>query len=449
MSEKISIFAVDDDADIRTLIQKALPLNKYNLEVFASAEDILRAIPKKDFDVGLVDINMPGMDGIELVRTLKSQKILTELIIVTGVASVVTAIEAMKLGCYDYLTKPFRIDALEITIQKAYEKKIVNKENIVLKEELRLKDKYYEMIGKSPKMMDIFSLIDKVTKTSSTILVTGETGTGKELAARTIHRINHPSDKSFIIVDCTSIPETLLESELFGHEKGAFTHAFDFKCGLFEIADKGTLLIDEIAEMNLTTQAKLLRAIETRQFRRLGGYKQIQADVRIIASTNRDLVEEVKNNNFRKDLYYRLNVVNIHLPPLRERKEDIPLLVKHFLANKKQAQANKKINPDTMRILMEYNWPGNVRELANVIERAVMISDGDYILPVDLPMNLSNQLNFLTTDEMNLSKSVKDFEKQLIIKTLNDCKGNKIKTAKALKLTRSKLYRKLTEYKIE
>jgi DNA-binding NtrC family response regulator len=449
MPEKINVFVVDDEKAIRDLIIEVLSADKYNLEVFSSADEVLKVISQKEFDVGLIDINMPGMDGIELVKILKSKKLLTELIIITGAASVNTAIESMKLGCYDYLTKPFRLNELQIVIQRAYEKKAVSKENILLKEKLWFRDKYFKIIGKSRQMTDICSLIDKVAITAATILITGETGTGKELVARSIHRVSHASDKSFIVVDCTAIPETLLESELFGHEKGAFTSAFSAKCGLFEIADKGTLFIDEIGEMNLGTQAKLLRAIETRQFRRLGSCKETQVDVRIIAATNRDLPEESETNNFRKDLYYRLNVVNIHLPPLRERKEDISLLVEHFLTNKSDGRITKKISPEAMKTLMDYDWPGNIRELANVIERALIISSGEYIMPMDLPINFTERISLFPTDKKNFDKSVQDFEKQIIVKTLKDCGGNKIKAAKLLSLTRSKLYRKLNEYNIE
>ena len=389
MRKKINLFVVDDEAGFRELMVKVIPKAKYNLEVFSSGKEVLKAVEKKEFDVGLLDIKMPDMNGIELLRRFRTQNILTEFIILTGQASVFTAIESMKLGCYDYLTKPTKIDELEAVIQKAYEKKAIKKENIILKEELQIKDKYYEMVGESSKMESIFSLIDKVAKTSSPILLIGESGTGKELVAKAIHKNSHRKDKPFIVVDCASLSENLLENELFGHEKGAFTDASSMKRGLFEIANGGTLFIDEIGEMKLTTQAKLLRAIETHQFRRLGGIKQIRVDVRIIAATNRNLVEDAKNGNFRKDLYYRLNVVTVNLPPLRERKEDIPLLVKHFMANSQVTTTEKKVSQEFMKTLMEYDWPGNVRELANVVERALIISVGEYITPADLPIDFS------------------------------------------------------------
>lgn len=451
MSKKINLFAVDDEAGFRELMVKVIPKTKYNLEVFSNGREVLKAIEKKEFDVGLIDIKMPDMDGIELLKRFRTQNILTEFVVLTGQASVATAIESMKLGCYDYLTKPARLDELEAVIQKAYEKKVIKKENIILKEELQLKDKHCEMIGESSKMESIFSLINKVAKTSSPILIVGESGTGKELVAKAIHKNSNRRDKPFIVVDCASLSENLLENELFGHEKGAFTDASSIKRGLFEIANGGTLFIDEIGEMKLTTQAKLLRAIETHQFRRLGGIKQIRVDVRIITATNRNLVEDAKNGNFRKDLYYRLNVVTINLPPLRERREDIPLLVKHFMANSQVTTTKKKVGQEFMKILMGYDWPGNVRELANVVERALIISTNEYIImPADLPIDfckLPAGYSYLS-DKMGLSKLLKDFERNAIIKALRECKGNKIETARSLKLSRSKLYRKLKEYQI-
>jgi len=441
---------VDDEAGFRELMIKVLPGTKYNLEVFSNGKEVLEAIEKKEFDVGLIDIKMPDMDGIELLKKFRTQNTLTEFIILTGQASIATAIESMKLGCYDYLTKPTRIDELEAVIHKAYEKKAIRKENIILREELQLKDEYCEMVGKSTKMESIFSLIDKVAKTSSPVLIIGGSGTGKELVAKAIHKNSHRKEKPFIVVDCASLSENLLENELFGHEKGAFTDASSMKRGLFEIANGGTLFIDEVGEMKLTTQAKLLRGIETHQFRRLGGTKEIGVDVRIIAATNRNLVEEAKNGNFRDDLYYRLNVITINLPPLRERKDDIPLLVKYFMANSQVTTIKRKVSKELMEVLMGYDWPGNVRELANVVERALIISTNEYITPADLPIDFSRLQACYTcpSDKMGLNKLLKDFERNTIIRTLRECKGNKRETAKCLNLSRSKLYRKLKEYHI-
>ena len=449
---KISLFIVDDHPRILELMKKHIG-DKYNLELFERGKDVIKAMEKREFDVGIIDLSMPDINGLELVKILKQQNTLTEFIILTGQADVSTAIESMKMGCYDYLTKPIYPDKLEVIIQKAYEKKLINKENIALKEEIQLKDKHHEIVGKSQKMKHVFTLIDKVSKTQSLVLITGESGTGKELAAKAIHKSSTRADKPFIIVDCTSLSENLLENELFGHEKGAFTDASNIKHGLLEVADQGTLFIDEIGEISLSLQSKLLRAIETQKFRRVGGNKEISVDIRIIAATNRDLKEEVKKDKFRKDLFYRLNVFPIHLPPLRERKEDIPLLVSHFLQTSEVAQ-RKDISKDAVDILVSYDWPGNIRELANVIERAIILSK-ETITKDDLPMEFSlkpakeqlsassQKYNFEPLEKKNMKEMLKAFEKNVILNTLNELKGNKTETAKALGLSRAKLYRKL------
>jgi len=447
MTRKINIFVVDDEMNFRELMVDILPETKYALEVFADGYAALEAVKKKDFDVGLIDVTMPKIDGIELLKRLIKISPLTEYIMLTGNATISSAVEAIKLGAANYLTKPIQMATLEIIIEKAYENSIINKENIILKEELRSKDIPPEIIGKSSPLKEVFTLINKVAKTSSQVLITGESGVGKELAAKAIHKNSSRSDKPFVIIDCTSIPTTLLESELFGHEKGSFTHAISQKLGLFEIANTGTIFIDEIGEMELNTQAKLLRAIETHQFRRIGGTKQIEVDVRIIAATNRNLTEEISKSNFRKDLYYRLNVINIHVPPLRERKDDIPLLANHFAANNSVKIAHKKITPEAMKIIKEYNWPGNIRELANVIERALIISESDYITPADLPFNLSDKNNLLS-DKNNVADLLKEYEKNIIIKTIAKCGGNMTRAAELLKYSRANFYRKLTKYKI-
>lgn len=445
---------VDDEESFRDIISNILPQKDYNLSVFERGDDVLRAIEEREFDIGLIDINMPGMNGLELIQRLKSQNTMTELIVITGYVNIPTAVETIKLGCYDYITKPVSFNRLANVIKKAYERLAISRENLALRRELESHYKYFEMIGKSVKMKNIFSLIDKVAVTSSSVLIQGESGTGKELVARAIHKRSDRCDKPFIIIDCATLSETLLENELFGHEKEAFTGAKSLKRGLFEIGDEGTLFIDEIGEMKTQTQSKLLRVIETCQFRRLGGNTHKQVDVRIIAATNRNLAEEVKKGVFREDLFYRINIFPIHLPPLRERKEDIPLLIEYFIQNTQVTRIRKQISDEAIQLFMAYNWPGNVRELANVVERALIISTDEKITPKDLPFDISRSKPTPAPDHLQvscnpgLSKLVKDFEEQTITRIIEECDGNKIKAAKLLKISRAKLYRKLSEYGI-
>jgi DNA-binding NtrC family response regulator len=458
MPDKISIFAVDDEKNFLNLIKKSFSRDEFGLDLFENGAGAISAMDKKEYDVGIIDIGLPDINGLELLKKLKSEHALTEYIILTGQADVPSAIESMKIGCYDYLTKPISLDELEVVIQKAYEKKLINRQNIFLREELQLKDKYHEMVGKSGKIKQVFSLIEKVSATSSLVLVTGESGTGKELVARAIHKNSSRNKNAFIIFDCASIPENLLENELFGHEKGAYTDASAIKRGLFEVADKGTLFIDEIGEMPLTLQAKLLRVIETQSFRRLGSNKEIKVDVRIIAATNRNLTEEVDKGTFRKDLFYRLNVFPIQLPPLRERKEDIPLLVKHFISTSRvTTTVKKKIEENTLKLLKKYDWPGNIRELANLIERAIIISSSDTITPSDIPIEphsgSPDDAKPAQLFSLDANKTLEDFtneyEKQIITAAINSLNGSKVEAAKKLGLSRAKLYRLLDKYNIK
>ncbi|OGS36364.1 MAG: hypothetical protein A2293_05775 [Elusimicrobia bacterium RIFOXYB2_FULL_49_7] len=449
MNKKISLFIVDDDPRLRALLSDMLPPSAYEVSAFASSREVLSAVNEREYDVGIIDMNMPEMNGLELVKLLKSRELITELVVLTGQATLDNAIEAMKLGCYDYLAKPVKLDELEMVVQKAYDKRNLLKENITLKEELHLKDTFHELVGKSEKMKAVYSLIRKVAKSPSLVLITGESGTGKELVAKALHKDSNRSDKPFIIIDCASLSENILENELFGHEKGAYTDANSMKRGLFEVADSGTLFIDEIGEMKTSTQAKLLRVIETHRFRRLGGNQEIAVDVRIIAATNRNLKEEVKKGNFREDLYHRINVVNIQLPPLRERKEDIPSLVKHFIANSSADGQKKRIREDDMSFLMEYNWPGNVRELANVLERVLILSANDFIKPEDFPQELT-QKAFLPAAHASgtLAQQMESVEREIVKRALEKCKGNKQEAAKSLGISRANLYRKIEHYRL-
>jgi DNA-binding NtrC family response regulator len=432
------ILVVEDEEPLRRLLQRRLARRGGLVEAFGSAEEAVKASDKSPYDVALVDIKLSGMDGIQLLKQLKEQNPTTEVIIVTGRGTIDSAISAMKLGAYDYLTKPCKLSELDIVVQRAYEKRTLQEANINLRDELSLKIKYDEIIGKSDKTRTILGLIHKVAPSNSTVLIEGESGTGKELVAHSIHDKSPRRDNPFIVIHCTALPESLLESELFGYEKGAFTGAVKRKRGLVELAGHGTLFVDEVAEINAPVQAKLLRFIETGLFRRLGGGPELQLDVRIVAATNCDLRQEVKGGRFREDLYYRLNVVNIHLPPLRERRGDIPLLIDHFLGKKKGARVKKKLTREAMAALQRYDWPGNIRELANVIERAIILSSGAEIGIDDLAIQVPGP------DAE--TKTLAELEREHISKTLALVGGNKTRAARTLGISLRNLYRKIERY---
>ncbi len=430
------ILIVEDEAPLRRLLHKRLSRKGGVVDAFCSAEEALPGLDKEAYDVALVDIRLPGMDGIELLRAIKEKEASTEVIIITGHGTIDSAISAMKLGAYDYLTKPCKLHELEAVVQKAYERRRLQEANLRLKDELRLKTRYDAVIGRSRKMRAVMSMAEKVARSNSTVLITGETGTGKELVAHAIHRQSFRRDEAFIVVHCSAIPETLLESELFGYEKGAFTGAVKRKRGLVELADQGTLFIDEVGEMGRSLQVKLLRFIETSRFRRLGAEREQEIDIRIIAATNRDLLKAVEQGHFREDLYYRLKVVSLHLPPLREKKEDIPLLAEHFL---EKSGTRKKLTPAALTKLQAYEWPGNVRELANVIEMAVILSSEQSIDVGDLPVRAGPRTpkKILTLAEL---------EKEHIRQVLAQWGGNKTRAARSLGISLRNLYRKIDRY---
>lgn len=439
------IMIVDDETPFRKLLQRRLSKGRDWVEEFESSESAIFAAEQRDYDVALVDIKMPGVDGIELLRRIKEIHPNLEVIIITGQGTIDSAIAAMKLGAYDYLTKPCKLSELDLIVEKAYEKSTLQKQNILLKDQLRLRNSYDTLIGKSKKIREVIALINKVAPTSSPVLIEGESGTGKELVANIIHQKSNHSNGPFVVVNCAALQENLLENELFGHERGAFTGASNLKHGLFEMADRGTFFIDEISEMNSNIQAKLLRVIELGEFRRVGGNKQIRVDVRILVATNRNLEEEVKRGKFREDLFYRLNVVNINLPPLRDRKEDIPLLVDYFLRMKNIDGAwRKTISSDALEALRNYDWPGNIRELANVLERAIILCTGNIISLKDLPLSIIGQP--IKISKMNTT--LVEVEKEMIEKTLREMNGNKTRTAKALGISLRNLYRKIEKHHI-
>ena len=435
MEERKRILIVEDEEPLRRLFEKRISRKGGIVDSYGSAEEALPLLGKVPYDVALVDIKLPGMDGIELLRKIKQNSTNTEVIIITGHGTIDSAISAMKSGAYDYLTKPCKLLELELMIQKACEKKVLQETNVNLREALRQRNDYGEVVGKSKKMSELMTLTQKVANSNSTILIEGETGTGKELIAHAIHSRSQRRDNSFIVIHCSALPETLQESELFGYEKGAFTGAVKLKRGLVELANRGTLLVDEVGEITPSLQVKLLRFLETGKFRHLGGEQELQIDVRLIAATNRDLLKDVQDGRFREDLYYRLNVVKVRLPPLRERKEDIPLLSDCFL---KRLGSKKRMSREALEALTRHDWPGNIRELANVIEVAAMLTSSTDIGAEDLPLK--------QTGPDHKTKTLAELEKEHISQTLVSCAGNKTKAAKLLGISLRNLYRKIELY---
>jgi two-component system response regulator PilR (NtrC family) len=402
---------------------------------------------------------MPKMDGIAVLERIKEIVPETIVIMITAFASTDTAVQAMKKGAYDYITKPFKIDEVKLIIRNALEKKALEKENILLKRLVETTYSFDKIIGQSPKMLAIYELMEKVAPTKTNILITGESGTGKELVARAIHFNSSRKDKAFVTLNCGAIPENLLESELFGHVKGAFTGAMYNKRGLFEVADGGSILLDEIGELPLSMQVKLLRIIQDKEFIRVGGTEPIKVDVRIVSASNKDLEEAAREKRFREDLYYRLNVIQIKLPLLRERKEDIPVLAKHFF--KKYVQELDKditdISPDAMKLLVNYDYPGNVRELQNIIERAVALETNNTLTAENLESYMDEQRGIKSIDEsifdipsegIDLEKVVDDLERNLLIKALQRAKGVKKKAADLLNINFRSIRYRLEKYGI-
>ncbi len=420
-----SILIVDDEAGARESLRMILK-GEYQVLLAKNAEEAFRQIETHLPDVILLDILLPDMDGLRVLERLKKTLPEQIIIMITATKTVKTAVEAMKLGAYDYITKPFDVDELRLIVHRALSAKALKEENKRLWREVDRSFGFDSIIGKSQVMKEIFKVVKQVADTRSTILLMGESGTGKELIARAIHyhspRKNHP----FVTINCAAIPETLIESELFGHEKGAFTNAIEKKLGRFEVAHEGTLFLDEIGELSLMTQAKILRFLEEKEFNRVGGFKTIKVDVRLITATNKDLPQMVKKGQFREDLYYRINVVPILLPPLRDRKEDIPLLVSHFI--KKFSEENQKqlkgISKEALELLMNYEWPGNVRELENLIERVIALTQNEYIQPDELPIPIAHQSKTNGLKESVLSgqisflKAEEEFEKEIILDAL-------------------------------
>jgi len=444
-----AILVVDDDPDMREMVYDMLKDRGHQVTTAGSGQEALRALGEEDYAVVLTDLRMKGMQGLELLTEIKRLYPGLNVILMTAFGSVETAVEAMKHGASDYLTKPVKKDELVRVIERVVREAALRREVNRLRQEVHREYSFHQILGKSKPMQAMFDLIKRVADSPTNVLITGESGTGKELVAKAIHFNSDRRDAPFIPVNCAAIPEQLLESELFGHMRGAFTDAKMDKRGLFEEAQKGTLFLDEISELPLMLQAKLLRAIQEREIRRVGANKSVAIDVRIIAATNLNLGEEVKAKRFRDDLYYRLNVIELKLPPLRERREDIPLLVDAFLKKCGDARGKqvKGVSEAALAMLMDYAWPGNVRELENVIERAVTLSRGDKISPDDLPPAVQGARGDRRVLDEAAEKTLPlhEIEKEYIKKILEKMGGNKYQAAHVLGIDRKTLYRKLGE----
>lgn len=448
-TEKKKILIVDDDAGHRLMLKATLESKDYQIFEAEDGDQAVAMVEKQFFDLILLDLKMKRMSGLEALQAIKKISPAIPVLIMTAYASVKTAVQGLKLGAFDYMVKPLDMDEVLLNIEKALNFQQMKIENKVLKERLNLEFDFSAIIGRSKKMREVFEVLAMAAPSDATILILGESGTGKELIANAIHQNSLRKDKPFVKVNCAALAENLLESELFGHEKGAFTGAVARRLGRFEQADGGTLFLDEIGDMSLATQAKILRVLQEGEFERLGGEKTLKVDVRVIAATNKNLEEEVEKGTFRKDLFFRLSVVPVHLPALRERKEDIPVLAEHFL--KKYAEKNNRLlrgfTPLAMDLLMRYDWPGNVRELENVIERAVILSREQFITPEVLPANVRmvDAKNNESLAEGLVGRSIKEVEKELIIKTLEQTGHNITRAAEILGLTRRGLQYKLKE----
>jgi len=448
-NQQNKILIADDEEPILFGLTELLKEQGYQVSAAHDGKEALDKLTKANFDLLLADLKMPKLDGLQILEAIKKENILTEVIIITGKGSIDTAVEAMKAGAYDYLTKPVEPDRLRTIIPKALEHHQLLVSHKELEQQIRQLTRYEDLIGQSPQMQEVYNLIEAVAYSTANVIITGESGTGKELVARAIHKKSGRSSKPFIAVNCSAFPENILENELFGHEKGAFTGALNEKAGCFEMADQGTLFLDEIGEMSLETQAKILRALEERRFRRLGGKKEIEVDVRVVAATNRNLKQALEEKRLREDLYYRLAVVEIELPPLRDRVEDIPLLISYFLNHFTQKN-HKNIKGLTSRchdILMKYPWHGNVRELRNVIERAVILSSSNKIDVQVLPERILTFSFEMPTIMIPLGTTVEEAEKQLIIRTLEMENQNKTRAADTLGISLKTLHNKLGKYR--
>jgi len=449
------VLVVDDEENFRHMLSVILKKEGYDVEAASNGEEALQKVTLSPYDQVLCDIRMPKMDGLDFLNEAKKAGVDATIIMMSAYGTVDIAIEAIKLGAYDYISKPFKPDEVILTLKKAEERERLRRENELLRKEVKKEYSFENIISKNKQMQKIFEVITKVAQYKSTILITGESGTGKELVARALHYNTDRAQNPFVAVNCGAIPENLLESELFGHAKGAFTDAIRTKKGLFEEADGGTLFLDEIGELPPQLQVKLLRVLQEGEIRRIGESKPIQVDVRIVAATVKDLVKEVNEGRFRDDLFYRINVLPIHIPPLRERNEDVPLLTAHFIRKYSQAMSKNVVGIDSkaLEALMNYKWYGNVRELENTIERAIVLTDRENIEMENLPLEIQNfqeeiPLEPLAEEEYSIKKSSRFLEMNLIKKALKKTKGNHTHASKLLEISHRALLYKIKEYGI-
>jgi two-component system response regulator AtoC len=449
------ILIIDDEENFRHMLSVILIKEGYEVETASNGEEGLRKSLASPFNQILCDIRMPRMDGLEFLKEIKKTAVDATIIIMSAYGTLDIAIEAMKLGAYDYISKPFKPDEIILTLRKAEEREQLRRENQLLRKEVAKEYSFENIVSKNEEMQKIFDVIKKVAQYKSTVLIIGESGTGKELIARALHYNSERSQNPFLPINCGAIPENLLESELFGHAKGAFTDAIRTKKGLFEEADGGTLFLDEIGELPGQLQVKLLRVLQEGEVRRIGESKPIQVDVRIVSATVKDLIKEVNEGRFREDLFYRLNVLPIHIPPLRDRKEDIPLLIHHFIKKYNEVMSKNVAGVDqkALEALMNYKWYGNVRELENTIERAIVLADQDHIGVENLPVEVQDfkgelQLEVFSDEECSIKKASKTLEINLIKKALRKTKGNHTHAARLLEISHRALLYKIKEYGI-
>jgi len=446
--EGIRALVVDDERSIRFLMGKELPRAEFVVTCAENGEEALELLRTQEFDVVLLDLKMPGMGGMEALRQVRELGTSAEVVVLTGHPDVTTAIEAMKLGAYDYLTKPFKLTEVEIVLRRAAERRRLAQENTALRRMVSQRSASPLVLGRSSAMAAVLATAERIASSDANVLIEGESGTGKGLLAQTIHQQSPRSRGPFLAVNCSGFQDQLLESELFGHEKGAFTGAGVLKQGLFEVADRGTLFLDEVAEMSPAMQAKLLQVLDSREFRRVGGTRVHRADVRIVAATNKPMSREVEAGRFREDLFYRLNVVNILVPPLRDRREDIPILAEHFLAKLRASGGERKIlSADAVRLLTKYSWPGNVRELSNIVERLIILTPGEIIGPDALPPSILGSRPAPVSSGPG-PVSLSEVECLHIARVLRETGGKKMQAARLLGIDIKTLNKKLRDYGI-